>query len=384
MNRRRFIRTSAVSSLGLLLSRGVSRGFIESVLASTSKRVLVLGGTDFVGPAVVEALLINGHAVTLFNRGMTNPEFNRGMTNPELFSVVERLKGFRSPDPKDQDLSALEHRHFDVAIDIWPNEPEIVASAAEVLKNRTNHYLFVSSVGAYDRKLFAKPDVITEDAPMQPWNEQASQYNRNKAESERRLHRIIGEKLTIVRPTRIKGHREHDSGPSNLLTWLLRMQTGGEHIGPGDGHDPFQLVDVKDVARFLALAIAKALYGTFNLTGKLLTFRDYLEECKAATHSDTTLTWIPQQFLHEYGLDPDSALTTRAGYFPSWSPEVQDQGVCRVSSEKAFRAGWELRPFEETAYDCLLDFRSGQLQPSTLLSPAKEKEVLEAWKHRPS
>jgi 2'-hydroxyisoflavone reductase len=371
MNRRRFIRTSAVSSLALLSSRG----FIESVLASTSKRVLVFGGTNFVGPAVVEALLIDGHRVTLFNRGMTNTE---------LFSHVEKLKGFRSPDQKDQDLSALEHRHFDVVIDIWPNEPEVVASAAEFLKNRTNHYLFVSSVGAYDRKLFPKPDVITEDAPTQPWNdERAPQYNRNKAESERRLHQIIGERLTIVRPTRIKGHLD-DSNPGNLLTWLLRMQTGGEHIGPGDGKDPFQLVDVKDVARFLTLAITKLLYGTFNLTGKLLTFRDYLEECKAATHSDATLTWIPQQFLHEHGLEPDSALHTRAGYFPSWTPEVQDQGICRVSSERAFRSGWEIRPFEETAFDCLLDFRSGRLEPSTLLTPAKEKEVLEAWKHRAS
>jgi 2'-hydroxyisoflavone reductase len=368
MNRRGFIRTSGASSLGLLLSRGL----IQSALASTPKRVLVFGGTNFVGPAVVEALLVDGHTVTLFNRGMTNAE---------LFSHVEKLKGFRSPDPKDQDLSALEHRRFDVAIDIWPNEPEVVASAAEFLKNRTNHYLFVSSVGAYDRKLFAKPDVITEDAPIQPWNEPAAQYNRNKAESERRLHRIIGEKLTIVRPTRIKGHRD-DSNPGNLLTWLLRMQTGGEHIGPGDGHDSFQMVDVKDVAHFLALAITKSLYGTFNLTGKLLTFRDYLEATKAATHSDATLTWIPQQFLHEHGLEPDSVLNTRAGYFPSWSPEAQDQGVCRVSSEKAFRSGWETRAFEETAFDCLLDFRSGQLKPSTLLSSTKEKEVLEAWKHR--
>ena len=371
MNRRRFIRTSAASSLGLLLSRGL----IQSALATTPKRVLVFGGTNFVGPAVIDALLIDGHTVTLFNRGVSNPE---------LFPRVEKLKGFRSADPKDQDLSALEHRRFDAVIDVWPNEPEVVASTAELLKNRTNHYLFVSSVGAYDRKLFAKPDVITEDGPMQPWNDKAApQYNRNKAESERRLHQIIGKRLTIVRPTRIKGHGD-DSNPSNLLTWLLRMQEGGEHIAPGDGHDSFQMVDVKDVARFLALALTKALYGTFNLTGKLLTFREYLEACKAAMHSDATLTWIPEPFLHEHGLEPDSVLHTRAGYFPSWSPEPQNQGLCRVSSEKAFRSGWEIRPFEETAFDCLLDFRSGRLQPSTFLSPAKEKEVLEAWKHRMS
>jgi 2'-hydroxyisoflavone reductase len=157
MNRRRFIQTSATTSLGVLLSPSFG------AFAAVPKKVLVFGGTNFVGPAVVDALLVAGHTVTIFNRGVTNAE---------LFPRAEKLKGFRSVDPKDQDLSALEHRRFDVVIDVWPSEPEIVASAAELLKSRSDHYLFVSSVGAYDRKLFAKPDVITEDAPTQPWNDE--------------------------------------------------------------------------------------------------------------------------------------------------------------------------------------------------------------------
>src|SRR5438270_8441467 len=166
------------------------------------------------------------------------------------------------------------------------------------------------------------------------------EYNRNKAESERRLQPIIGERLTIVRPTGIKGHG--DDTP-DLLTWLLRMQAGDEHIAPGNGHDPFQMVDVKDVASFIALAITKSFYGAFNLTGRLLTFREYLEACKAATYSGATLTWIPQQFLHEHGLESDDVLHTFAGYFPSWLPEARYQGLYRISSEKAFRAGWKTR-----------------------------------------
>src|SRR5262245_23023897 len=224
MNRRRFIRTSTASSLGLLLA-GTSQ-----VFARTPKKILVFGGTDFLGPAVVDALMADGHTVTIFNRGVTNPD---------LLPKVEKLKGFRSADPNDQDLSALARRRFDVAIDVWPNDPDVVASAAEFLKDRTNHYLFVSSVGAYDHKLFAKPDVITEDAPTQPWNEPGSQYNRNKAESERRLQKIIGERLTIVRPGPIKA--QGDGGGGDLLTWLLRAQDGGEHIGPGDGKSPVEL-----------------------------------------------------------------------------------------------------------------------------------------------
>ena len=142
-----------------------------------------------------------------------------------MFPHLEKLKGFRSSDANDQDLSALSHRHFDVIIDVWPNEPELVASAARFLKDRTQHYLFVS-VAANDSKEFAKSSIV-EGAPMDPWNGSGRPYNRNKAESERRLHEIIGERLTIVRPGPIKGRRE--SKP-DLLAWLLRAQEGGEHI----------------------------------------------------------------------------------------------------------------------------------------------------------
>jgi 2'-hydroxyisoflavone reductase len=363
MNRRRFIRTSAASSLALLLSRGL----ISSAFASTPKRVLVFGGTDFLGPAVIEALMSDGHAVTICNRGVTNAE---------LFPRVERLRGFRSADPNDQDLSALSHRHFDAVIDVWPHDPDVVASAAEFLKNRTNHYLYVSSIAAYDHQFFAKPDPVLEDTPLEPWAPDHP-YNRGKAESERRLNKIIGERLTIVRPGPIKGHR--DQGV-DLLTWLLRAQDGGEHIGPGDGKSPVQLVDVKDVARFLALAIARPLYGTFNTTGNSFVFRDFLDACNKATRSDTAFVWIPENFLHEHGLEPDQVLHTFAGNFPFWDPNPKYQGLHQVSSAKAFAAGWHIRPFEETALDCLLDFGSGLVKPSTFLSPAKEKEVLEAWK----
>jgi len=366
MNRREFLKHSALvtaaSACSSLLSPRAWASFAP-------KRVLVLGGTSFLGPSVVDVLVADGHIVTLFNRGVTNPE---------LFPHLERLRGFRSSDGNDQDLSALSHRHFDVIVDVWPNDPELVQSAAEFLKQRTQHYLFVSSVAAYDAKEFAKSD-IGEDAPMESWSGSGRPYNRNKAESERRLHQIIGEPLTIVRPGPIKGHR--DTTP-DLLTWLLRAQEGGEHIAPGDGHDPVELVDVQDVARFLAMAIARSLYGTFNLTGKSMSFREFLDACQGATHSDAKFVWIPKQFLHEQGLEPDVVLHTFAGNFPFWRPDPSNQGLYRVSSEKAFKAGWRTRAFEETAFDCLNDFYSTQVMDRpNLLTAAKEKEVLSAWAH---
>jgi len=369
MNRKEFLKGSLLMSAAWA---GTSLLAPQLWASFTPKRVLILGGTSFVGPAVVNAMVADGHSVTLFNRGVTNPE---------LFPHLEKLRGFRSSDANNQDLSALSHRHFDVIVDVWPNDPDMVASAADFLKQRTQHYVFISSIAAYDSKEFAKTN-IEEDAPMEPWNGPGRTYDRNKAESERRLHQIIGEKLTIVRPGPIKGRR--DTTP-DLLTWLLRAQEGGEHIAPGDGNDPVQLVDVKDVASFLAMAIAPPLYGTFNLTARSMSFREFLEAAKGATHSDATFVWIPQSFLHERGLETDSVLHTFAGNFPFWRPDPGNQGVYRVSSEKAFRTGWRPRPFHETAFDCLSDFYGGQvMERPEFLSAAKEKEVLEAWRHRAS
>ena len=366
MNRREFLRHStlltAASACSCLLPAGAWGNFAP-------KRILVLGGTFFLGPAVVDALIADGHTVTLFNRGITNPE---------LFPHLEKLRGFRSADVSDQDLSALSHRHFDVIVDVWPNDPEVVKSAAEFLSQRAQHYLYVSSIAAYDTKEFAKPSIV-EDAPLEPWKGTGRAYDQNKAESERRLQQIVGERLTIVRPGPIKGRR--DDTP-DLLTWLLRAQEGGEHIAPGDGHDPVELVDVKDVARFLAMAVERSLYGTFNLTGKSMSFREFLEACKGATHSDARFVWVPQQFLHEHGLEPDVVLHTFAGNFPFWRPDPSNQGLYRVSSDKAFKAGWRTRAFEETAFDCLNDFYSGRVDRPNFLPAAKEKEVLQAWTRR--
>jgi 2'-hydroxyisoflavone reductase len=213
---------------------------------------------------------------------------------------------------------------------------------------------------------------------LQPWDAPGRPYNRNKAESERRLHKIIGERLTIVRPGPITGHRD-DGG--DLLTWLLRAQDGGEHIGPGDGNSPVELVDVKNVARFLRMAIDRALYGVFNTTGNSIAFHDFLDACKKVTNSTATFTWIPQQFLHEHGLESDNVLHTFAGNFPLWIPEPEYQGLYRVSSDKAYAAGWHTRPFEETAFDDLSDFYSGLSQRPNYLTAAREREVLDAWHH---
>jgi 2'-hydroxyisoflavone reductase len=364
MDRRRFLKASlATSAASVLFQLTIP----ERLLGKSPKKILVLGGTSFLGPAVVEAAVVAGHRVTLFNRGITNPA---------LFPTLEKLRGFRSPDGADENFSALGQRRWDVVVDVWPSDPSVAESAARVLRDRTTQYLYVSSIAAYDPKGFAQPH-LTEDARLNPWDTAIRPYNRGKAESERRLRSLVGNRLTVVRPGPIKGDR--DTTP-DLLAWLRRAQTGTTHIGPGNGEDHVQLVDVKDVARFLVLAIDRSIYGTFNLTGAPLSFRDFLAHCVAATRASSEFVWIPQDFLHLQGLDPDPSYL---GKFPFWHPEPERRGFFQISSQKAFSAGWTQRPFTETALEYLWFF--DQLDPSVWqwtdeLSAQSEASALAAWR----
>lgn len=368
MNRREFIRGSVF--LGAAL--GTAPLNAHAVIL-VPKRVLVLGGTSFLGPALVDALLASGHTVTLFNRGVTNPE---------LFPHIEKLRGFRSGDVDDQDLSTLLRRRFDVVVDVWPNEPDVVTTAAEMLKDRSNHYLYVSSVGAFDHRGFAKPGSLTEEAPMEPFNSGWRAYNRNKAESERRLHKIVGERLTIVRPGPIAGHRD---GGGDFLTWLLRAQDGLRHIAPGSGAEPVQFVDVKDVAAFLVMAINQSTFGTYSLVGDTMSFTEFLARCSGATGSRAEFVWIPQKFLEEHGLESNDVLHTFVGNFPYWLPDPNYQGLYRISNAKALHTGWSPRPLKETAFDCLRDYYSGEVSDEiSPMSRQQEEEVLAAWERSSS
>jgi 2'-hydroxyisoflavone reductase len=368
MQRRNFIQYSMAALAGAAYASTIAS---PSTANAASKQILILGGTRFLGPAIVEAAIAQGHTVTLFNRGVTNPS---------LFPHLEQLRGFRSADPQNEDLTALTHRHFDVVMDVWPNDPALAASAASFLRDRAQHYVYVSSVGAYDARELEKPG-LEETAPLEPWNGSARNYSRGKAESERRLHAICGDRITVIRPGPIKGTR--DTTP-DLLTWLMRARSGGSHIGPGSGDDSVEWVDVKDVARFLMLAVDRALYGTFNLASAPNSFRYFLDACNKALRSDAKFEWIPQAFLQAHGLETDFALKTSAGNFPHWRPAASQPGLYQISSAKAFRAGWQTRAFEETVLDTLSFFLSQQetLEWEDYLSPEKEQEVLEAWRAR--
>ena len=372
MNRRRFIQgAGAVSGLYLLSGpRALARAF-----PTPGRTILVLGGTNFLGPAVVRAAVIGGHRVTLFNRGITNPE---------LFPFLEKLRGLRSTTVSEENWTAVGSRRWDAIIDVWPSDPSLAESAAKRLRGQTDHYLYVSSIAAYDARDFARPN-LTEDGALNPWDLSIQPYSRGKSESERRLQALVGDSLTIVRPGAIKGDR--DDTP-DLLAWLRRSQSGGRHIGPGTGDDHVQNVDVKDVAGFLVMAIERPLFGTYNLTGPAETFREYLAGCNAVMRSRAEYVWIPRDFLHALGLDPapfnDPKVPSYLGKFPSWHPEPERVGLYQISSRKALDAGWTRRPFVQTAEDYLwsIDSTGSADDWKDELTPEVEARVLEAWSRR--
>ncbi len=336
--------------------------------AAPPKRLLVIGGTDFVGPAVVEAGVIAGYHVTLFNRGVTNPD---------LFPYLEHLRGFRSIDEKDQGLSELSGRVWDAAVDVWPSDPTMVGTLAEALKDRVGHYLYISSCAVY--KSFENPG-LTEEAPVREYHGGVPNYSDGKAESERRLGRIFGQRLTIVRPCSIDGYRNDGA---NLQTWLTRIQTGGRHIAPGTGAEHVQIIDAKDVGRFVLQCIDRSLFGVFNLTGESLTFRVFLDACKSATGSDTEFIWMPEDFLREQESNFER-------FFPLWLSNKGAQGFFQISGEKALKTGFQRRSFQETATDVLQWYRErdGRLPTANgtaghwldPLSADRESEIIQRWK----
>jgi len=386
MNRRDFV-SKALTLGGLAMAGGLSPQLVTG--ASRSKKLLVLGGTSFLGPALVEAALIAGHEVTLFNRGITNVEW---------FPHLEKLRGLRDANAQQQDLTALNGRRWDAVVDVWPFDPDIVGSCADFFKDRTDRYVYVSSCSAYEDNLPAPPlhPKEAEDWPtcsFEPSAQSWRKYAVGKAESERRVRSVFGERCTLIRPGVIKGYRDAIPWADDLWFYAVRVQRGGNLIAPGTGDDSFQLIDVRDVARFMVTCIDRLLYGAFNVAGEPQNFRDFLELCKRVTLSDAELVWIPQKFLHEQGLEPRKN-------FPFWSPNPENKPYGDTDSAKAKRVGLRFRPPEDMLVESLRWFaecsphetRINSLGASEVggdiqwkyLSSVKEAEVLAAWKKHTS
>jgi len=330
-------------------------------------RILVLGGTRFLGRHFVEAALARGHTLTLFHRGRTNAE---------LFPQVERVLGDR-----DGGLGALAGRTWDAVVDPSGYFPRIVGASARALEGSVGRYLFVSSISVYAEPLAAGLD---EDAPVaqlaDPTVEQITgeTYGGLKALCEQAVRDVFGRRATIVRPGLIVGPNDTTD---RFPYWPRRMARGGEVLAPGDPASPTQFIDVRDLAAWMLMMIERGFPGTFNATGPVLTMPMTMGKClrriAAAVGSDVRLTWVSESFLREQGVEPWLQL-------PLWL-HAADQNMARVSMLRAFVHGLRFRSIEDTAIDTLAWERSlehDSRPPSPVITPEREAEVLAAWHAR--
>ncbi|MCZ6809568.1 MAG: NAD-dependent epimerase/dehydratase family protein [Proteobacteria bacterium] len=366
-NRRRFLQTS------LLGTAAVAAGGVPRVLAEGEKprngsdtlRILVLGGTGFIGPHMVREALRRGHVVSLFNRGKTNNT---------LFPDLELLVGDR-----DNGLHALKGGKWDAVVDNSGFVPRHVADSARLLSPAVTHYLFISSISAYAS--FVKPN--HEDSPLATMPDETVEevtgetYGPMKALCEQRATAEIGEdRLTILRPTYICGPGDQTD---RFSYWPVRTMKGGEMLWPGVPDDKIQIIDVRDLANFVVDSLEQHITGTFNTVTPAgsCSMGDLLADSMAVTATEVTPTWLSAEFIEERQLGENRSL-------PIWAPPTGEYaGVSLVNGERAAAKGLRNRPIRETARDLiswwktLPEERTQNIRAG--LSPEREAELLALW-----
>ena len=314
-------------------------------------RILVLGGTQFVGRAVVEAALARGHEVTLFNRGRTNPG---------LFPEAEKLRGDRS-----QDLSALADRAWDVTIDVAAYVPQVVESAVQLLAPEVEQYVFVSSVSVYADQSVPQLETARLEAPADPDDVSEASYGARKAACEAVIRSAFGDRATIVRPGMIVG--PHDA-TDRFSYWPRRIAAGGRVLAPGDPSDPVQFIDVRDLGDFIVHLAEARRGGVFNATGEAISFASFLDDCRAVTGGDAELVWVSTDALLAAGLDPWMGV-------PMWIAAPGWEAANRVPIERALQAGLAFRPLTDTIRSAWRDSTAARLV--TALPQEREIELLQ-------
>ena len=332
-------------------------------------RILILGGTGFIGPQQVEYALRRGHKLTLFNRGQTN-------TN--LFPTVPRLIGDRN-DPNGH--AALKKGTWDMVIDNPTTNPKWVRGAGEALKGRVGQYLFVSTISVFSD--YSKPG-MDENGPLhqptdidQPFDRDARFYGPNKVRSEMEAKAQFGEeKLTIVRPGLIVGPGDLSD---RFSYWPVRIDKGGEILAPGTPNDPVQYVDVHDLSEWIVRCGENHTLGTFNATGPKspTNIAEMLYGIKSVTTSDARFTFVPAEFLRDQQVRAWSEM-------PVWQPAMGPTlGFMQVNCSKAHAAGLTFRPLADTAKSTLDWYKTRpaaeQEKARAGIAPEKEKAVLAAW-----
>ncbi|HVI59926.1 MAG TPA: NAD-dependent epimerase/dehydratase family protein [Luteimonas sp.] len=342
--------------------------------AAKPLRILILGGTGFTGPFQVDYALARGHKLTLFNRGKR--------PSPEWPGEVEQLHGDRNGD-----LKSLQGRQWDVCIDNPTSLPVWVRDAAKVLKGNIGHYLFISTISVYADG--SKPG-ITEDAPLAPYSGKDAMaetqqtlradiehlYGPLKALSEAEARRQYGDRVTIVRPGYIVGPRDETD---RFTYWPHRVAQGGEMLVPGDGGDPVQVIDGRDLAEWMIRLAENGTTGTFNAVGPdyRMSMDAMLHGCQAVTGGGVQFTHVAPEFLEEKQADTPIWVSSKGGPYA---------GYGQVSNARALAAGLTFRPLATTVSDLLAWFHTlppeRQAKLNAGMTREQEAELLKAWHAR--
>jgi len=340
------------------------------------KKILVLGGTGFLGPAFVTAAQARGHTLTLFNRGKTRPE---------LFPNVEKLRGDRDPT-KDEGLKALQGRKWDVVLDNSGYYPRMVQASAELLAPNVGQYIFISSISAYasDEKPNedeSAPTAKLADPTVETMGANFENFGGLKRLCEEAVEKALPGRAALIRPGYIVGTEDRTD---RFTYWPVRFDKGGHMLAPGNPEDPIQIIDVRDLAEWLVLLAEGNVTGVFNATGpeKPWSMGGVLAACKEVTGKDTKLTWVPTDFLAKHGEAGD-------GSIPIWIPPTgKTKGAHLRSNAKAVKAGLKFRPTSVTVRDTLAYFKSlpeeRRAKLRAGLAPEREAELLALWAKEPA
>jgi 2'-hydroxyisoflavone reductase len=383
-NRRQFIRTTAVAGGAMALGLGSQSDAAAQATsgkpvpgprptppgtASRRIRLLILGGTGFIGPHQVRYAVERGHEVTIFNRGRS----------AGVVDGVEELIGDRAAN----DYASLRGRTWDAVIDNSASQataPQWVREASAVLRDSVAQYLFISTRSVF-RDLSTVPATV--DAPLftpettPNWSEgRPYPYGLAKALAEAETRRAYGDRTTIVRPGLIVGPGDDTD---RFTYWPVRIARGGEILAPGDGEDRVQVIDVRDLCEWCVRLCEARTFGTFMGIGPEngRSMAEMLYGIAAVTTDPLTWTWVPHEFLLEHGVRPYAEM-------PVWRPGTPGfEGFARFDLSREVAAGLTFRTLADTA-QATLDFHRSrpaerQAQLRSGLSAEREAEVLRAW-----
>ena len=330
-------------------------------------KLLIIGGTVFLGRSIVEHALAQGHEVTLFNRGQSNSA---------LFPDIEQIHGDR-----DGGLEALKGRTFDACVDTCGYVPRIVGASAQFLKDAVNHYAFVSSVSVYAEP---SPDGVDEGGVLATIEDPSVEeitgesYGPLKALCEAEVTAAFGNRALLIRPGLIVG--PHDA-TDRFTYWPWRAAQGGRILAPGRRDRPIQLIDVRDLAAWIVHMLEASETGAYNAASAPGTFtmESLLQTCCDVSDKGCELIWVEDAFLTEHEVGAWMEL-------PLWIPEDDDiaSGFFDFKPDRAIGKGLTFRPLQETV-QATMDWSRSRAEDYEWrggLRPARETELLAAWLRR--